>query len=87
MEGLIFPWTFGDDTQIELKLKGLEKPLIGSTVFSTPAKEGYSIDINILFNRGSVTEDENLYSAELKHITTLLNHRTDINRLIEGHTD
>ena len=81
------PCIFGDDIQIELKLKGLEKPLIGSTFFSTPAKEGYSIDINILFKKGSATVDENLYSAELKQITTLLNHRTDINILIEGHTD
>jgi outer membrane protein OmpA-like peptidoglycan-associated protein len=81
------PCIFGDDIQIELKLKGLERPLIGSTFFSTPAKEGYSIDINILFKNGSAEVDKNLYSSELNQVYTLLNYRKDINILIEGHTD
>lgn len=81
------PCIFGDEIKIELKLKGLEKPLIGETFFSTPVKEGYSIDLNILFNKGSAQIDKKKYFNELTQILNLMKYKTNLNILIEGHTD
>lgn len=80
------PCMFAPDIEIELKLKGFDTSLIGTTFFSTPALEGYSIDLNILFKKGS--DDINIsYFDELDQLFNLLDYRKDINISIEGHTD
>jgi hypothetical protein len=80
------PCMFAPDIEIELKLKGFDTSLVGTTFFSTPALEGYSIDLNILFKKGS--DDINTsYFDELNQLFNLLDYRKDINISIEGHTD
>ena len=80
------PCMFAQDIEIELKLKGFDTPLVGTTFFSTPPLEGYSIDLNILFKKGS--DDINIsYFDELDQLFNLLDYRKDINITIEGHTD
>jgi flagellar motor protein MotB len=80
------PCMFAPEIEIELKLKGFDTSLVGTTFFSTPALEGYSIDLNILFKKGS--DDINTsYFDELNQLFNLLDYRKDINISIEGHTD
>ena len=81
------PCKFGDELTIELKLKGLEKPLVGQTFFATPIKSGYSIDLNILFDPASSAIDKNKYGENLDQVFQLLKSRSDLNIIIEGHTD
>lgn len=81
------PCKFGDELTIQLKLKGLKKPLIGETFFATPIKSGYSIDLNILFDQASSKIDIDKYGENLYQVFELLKSRTDLNVIIEGHTD
>jgi flagellar motor protein MotB len=81
------PCKFGDELTIELKLKGLEKPLVGQTFFATPIKSGYSIDLNILFEPASSTIDKKMYGENLDQVFQLLKSKPDLSIIIEGHTD
>tara|TARA_B100000768_G_scaffold171518_1_gene178915 strand:- start:3447 stop:4982 length:1536 start_codon:yes stop_codon:yes gene_type:complete len=81
------PCMFGEEIQVEIKTKGLEKPLVGSTFFSTPIKSGYTIDLNLLFTSGSAVVDEERYADELRQVTQVMRYRPDIRIIIEGHTD
>ena len=81
------PCKFGDELTIELKLKGLEKPLIGQTFFATPIRSGYTIDLNILFDPASSKINEDKYGENLDQVSQLLKSRSDLNIIIEGHTD
>jgi len=80
------PCMFSEEIEIELKLKNLDKPLISRTFFSTPPLEGYSIDLNVLFESGKDDINE-IYFDELNQLFSLLNYRDDIEIIIEGHTD
>ncbi len=81
------PCMFGDQIEIELSLQGLEKPLTASTFFSTPPKEGYSIDLNILFPEAGAQIDQASDLEELEQLLLLMRAKTDLRILVEGHTD
>ena len=80
------PCMFGDEIEIELKVKGIESSVIGSTYFRTPIKEGYSIDLDILFKNGKFTiQNENF--EKLDQLVQLMNYKAEMKVLVEGHTD
>jgi flagellar motor protein MotB len=81
------PCMFGDQIEIELNLKGLEKPLMASTFFSTPAKEGYSIDLDILFSEASSQIEQAEDREELEQLLRLMQAKPELNIEVEGHTD
>ena len=80
------PCMFGEEIEIELKVKGIDNSIIGKTVFRSPADEGFSIDINILFkNNSSVIQKTN--HDKLDQLVQLMNYRPEMKILVEGHTD
>ena len=83
------PCMFGDDIQIQLDINGLnqDKNYVGNTFFSTLAKSGSSIAVDILFKTGSANINETLYDDEISKLVQFLNFKQDINITIEGHTD
>lgn len=81
------PCMFGDQIEIEISIKGLEKPLMASTFFSTPAKEGYSIDLNILFSEASSQIEQAEDMEELEQLLRLMQAKPELNIEVEGHTD
>lgn len=80
------PCMFGEEIEIELKVKGIESSIIGKTVFRSPADEGFSIDLNLLFENGSWTVQENDFK-KLDQLVQLMNYRPEMKILVEGHTD
>ena len=80
------PCMFGEEIEIEIKIKGRENPLIGKTIFRSPPKKGYSIDMNVVFSNNSF-EIDNKFIVDLDKFTDYLKSNTKIKILIEGHTD
>lgn len=78
---------FGDEVEIELSFKGLGTPLKASTFFSTPAREGYTIDLDILFSEASADLEHAEDLDELEQLRLLMQYKPEIKILIEGHTD
>lgn len=81
------PCMFGDEVEIELSFKGLGTPLKASTFFSTPAREGYTIDLDILFSEASADLEHAEDLDELEQLRLLMQYKPEIKILIEGHTD
>ena len=77
---------FGSEIKIELKVKGVEDSLIGSTVFRTPVDKGFSIDMDILFELSSFRIDAESFE-KLDRLVQLMNYRPEVKILVEGHTD
>lgn len=80
------PCMFGEEIEIEIKIKGTEKSLIGRTIFRSPPQKGYSIDMNVVFSNNSF-EIDNKYFGDLDKFIDYLKLNTNIKILIEGHTD
>ena len=80
------PCMFGEEIEIELKVKGIESTVSGKTIFRSPADEGFSIDVNILFKNGAWTIQKINYD-KLDQLVQLMNYRPDMKILVEGHTD
>jgi outer membrane protein OmpA-like peptidoglycan-associated protein len=80
------PCMFGNEITLEMKLTSDTDPLIGRTVFRTPLTEGYSIDLNVLFDSNSSRIDD-LYFEKLNALTNLLKFNTTLEILVEGHSD
>lgn len=81
------PCMFGDQVEIELNLQGFDSPLSASTFFSTPPKEGYSIDLDILFPEASARIDQEADLEELEQLLLLMKAKPNIRIVVEGHTD
>ena len=82
------PCMFGDEIQIEMMADILEgNNLTSSTFFATPADQGSSIAVDILFDPGSDEIDEEKFAVELEQIVQYLNFKKELKILIEGHTD
>jgi outer membrane protein OmpA-like peptidoglycan-associated protein len=81
------PCMFGEEVEIELSFKGLDTPLKATTFFSTPAREGYTIDLDILFKEASAEIDQAADLEELEQLLLLMQAKTDIRIVVEGHTD
>jgi flagellar motor protein MotB len=80
------PCMFGDEIEIELKIKGIDSHVVGSTIFRSPVDEGYSIDMDILFANGSYYLNKDNFD-ELDQIVNLMEYKPNLNILVEGHTD
>ena len=79
---------FGDEIQIKMAADILDKKnLTSSTFFATPASQGSSIAVDILFKQGSAKIDEEKFALELDQIVKYLNFKKELKILIEGHTD
>ena len=80
---------FGDEIQILMNVNGLDSNdnYVASTFFATPANQGNSIAIDILFDIGSSKISEIIYANEIDNLTQFLNYKKDLNITIEGHTD
>ena len=82
------PCMFGDEIQIKMAADILDKKnLTSSTFFATPASQGSSIAVDILFKQGSAKIDEEKFALELDQIVKYLNFKKELKILIEGHTD
>ena len=83
------PCMFGDEIQILMDVNGLNlnDNYTGSTFFATPANQGNSIAIDILFDTGSSKINEIIYANEIDNLIQFLNYKKDLNITIEGHTD
>tara|TARA_B100001564_G_scaffold288856_1_gene252327 strand:+ start:680 stop:2224 length:1545 start_codon:yes stop_codon:yes gene_type:complete len=83
------PCMFGDEIQILMDVNGLDSNdnYVASTFFATPANQGNSIAIDILFDTGSSKISEIIYANEIDNLMQFLNYKKDINITIEGHTD
>ena len=80
------PCMFGSEITIELKVKGIDESITGTTVFRTPTDKGFSIDMDILFELSSFKIDEESFE-KLDRLVQLMNYRPEIEILVEGHTD
>ncbi len=81
------PCIFGDQIEIELSLQGLDVALTASTFFSTPPKEGYSIDLDILFAEASAKIEQAADLEELDQLLLLMKTKLALRIVVEGHTD
>jgi hypothetical protein len=81
------PCMFGDQIEIELSLQGLDVALTASTFFSTPPKEGYSIDLDILFAEASAKIEQAADLEELDQLLLLMKTKLALRIVVEGHTD
>mgnify|MGYP001211580650 FL=1 len=80
------PCMFGEEIEIELKVKGIDNSIIGKTVFRSPADEGFSIALNILFKNGATSVEEADHE-KLNQLVQLMNYKPNMKILVEGHTD
>ena len=80
------PCMFGSEITIELKVKGLDDSITGTTVFRSPTEKGFSIDMDILFELSSFRINKDSYE-KLDRLVQLMNYRPEMEIIIEGHTD
>jgi len=80
------PCMFGEEVEIELKVKGIDNSIVGTTVFRSPADEGFSIDMNILF-KSSEWVIKKINFEKLNRLVQLMNYKPNMKILVEGHTD
>ena len=80
------PCMFGDEIEIEIKMKGIEdNSVIGTSVFRSPPEEGFVIDLNILFETNS-SNVKSEYLEKLDGLASYMNLK-DFSIKVEGHTD
>jgi len=80
------PCFFGENIKLEMKLVSDEFDFVGETVFRTPLKKGYSIDLSIEFEINSKTIRSQHYSR-LNSIVKLLKFEKKLKIIVEGHSD
>lgn len=79
------PCLFGEEVEIEVKLKAKLNNLVDATVFRSPLKKGYSIDVDVKFDKNSSKLEQKYFQALDDLSNYLLENNVSI--LIEGHTD
>ena len=80
------PCMFGEEIEIEIKMKGVEdNSVIGTSVFRSPPEEGFVIDLNILFETNSWSIQSE-YFEKLDGLVSYMNLK-DFSIKVEGHTD
>jgi outer membrane protein OmpA-like peptidoglycan-associated protein len=77
---------FGDDLTLSIKLKLPDSTITSSTIFKTPLKQGYKIDLNVVFANNSYAIDPIFYS-EIDKFSAFMNEEQKVKVLISGHTD
>jgi hypothetical protein len=80
------PCMFGDDLTLSIKLKLPDSTITSSTIFKTPLKQGYKIDLNVVFANNSYAIDPIFYS-EIDKFSAFMNEEQKVKVLISGHTD
>lgn len=81
------PCMFGDQMDIQMEVIGIDEPLTGFTYFRSPADVGNSIAVDIRFESGSHKINLDKYSFEIDQLLKFLNFKSDLDIIIEGHTD
>lgn len=80
------PCMFGDDLTLSVKLKVSDSTITSSTIFKTPLKQGYKIDLNIVFANNSFAIDP-VFFSEIDKFAAFMNEEAKVKVLISGHTD
>ncbi|MBC8296482.1 MAG: OmpA family protein [Pelagibacterales bacterium] len=80
------PCLFAEEVEIELKIKGIDDYLVGTTLVRGPRDKGYSIDLNILFDNAKWFIKE-INHEKLDRLLKFMNSKPSIKILVEGHTD
>ncbi len=80
------PCTFGSEITLEMKLKSDTSNYVGRTIFRIPFTEGYTIDINILFDNNNFKIGEQ-YHEQLNDLVNIMKNNPALEIIIEGHTD
>lgn len=80
------PCMFGDDLTLSVKLKVSDSTITSSTIFKTPLKQGYKIDLNIVFANNSFAIDP-VFFSEIDKFAAFMNEEVNVKVLISGHTD
>lgn len=81
------PCMFGDQMDIQMEVIVNDEPLTGDAYFRSPADVGNSIAIDIRFESGSYKINLDKYKFEIDQLLKFLNFKSDLDILIEGHTD
>jgi hypothetical protein len=80
------PCMFGDDLTLSVKLKLPDSTITSSTIFKTPLKQGYKIDLNAVFANNSYAIDP-IFFSEIDKFAAFMNEEQKVKVLISGHTD
>ncbi len=80
------PCMFGDDLTLSVKLRLPDSTITSSTIFKTPLKQGYKIDLNVVFANNSYAIDP-VFFLEIDKFAAFMKEETKVKVLISGHTD
>jgi hypothetical protein len=80
------PCMFGDDLTLSVKLRLPDSTITSSTIFKTPLKQGYKIDLNVVFANNSYAIDP-VFFPEIDKFSAFMNEEIKVKVLISGHTD
>ena len=81
------PCMFGDQMDIQMEVMGIDEPLTGYAYFRSPAEVGNSIAVDIRFESGSSKINLDKYRFEIDQLLKFLSFKSDLDIMIEGHTD
>jgi OOP family OmpA-OmpF porin len=77
---------FGDDLTLSVKLRLPDSTITSSTIFKTPLKQGYKIDLNVVFANNSYAIDP-VFFPEIDKFAAFMKEESKVKVLISGHTD
>jgi outer membrane protein OmpA-like peptidoglycan-associated protein len=80
------PCNFGSEITLEMKLKSDTSHYVGRTIFRIPFSEGYTIDLNILFDNNNFKISDQ-YHERLNDLVNIMKNNPALEINIEGHTD
>ena len=80
------PCMFGDDLTLSVKLRLPDSTITSSTIFKTPLKQGYKIDLNVVFANNSYAIDP-VFFPEIDKFAAFMKEESKVKVLISGHTD
>ena len=80
------PCMFGEDLKLTVKLKLPDTSIISTTIFKTPIKKGYNIDLNINYANNSFAID-GIYFPEIDKLAEFMKDEQGVKILVSGHTD
>ena len=80
------PCFFGENIELEMELFSDDLSYVGTTVFRTPLRKGYTIDLSIEFDLNSSRINTSNF-IKLNSLAQLLSFNKDIKIIVEGHSD
>ena len=72
------PCFFGENIELEMKLFSNDLSYVGTTVFRTPLRKGYTIDLSIEFDLNS-SKINSSHTKKLNSLVELLSFNKNIN--------